>query len=107
MVLPTRFGRFSTIWIGRTVTDTVLAAADVIGEILDHRVRCPQVLPVLAGELVERHHPFPAAIERAAHLDMAVRPAPRLERPLVSLGLLTRLRVRDLVTGGGLLLFGR
>src|SRR6058998_1793190 len=60
-----------------------------------HRVRRPQMLPVLARELVERHHPLPVAIERARGLGMAALRAPRLERSLLPRGLLSGLGVRN------------
>jgi hypothetical protein len=36
-----------------------------------HWVGRPQMLPVLAWELVERHHPLPVAIKRAPDLGVA------------------------------------
>ena len=60
-----------------------------------HRIRGPQMLPVLARELVERHHPLPVAIERARGLGMAALRAPRLERSLLPRGLLSGLGVRN------------
>src|SRR5206468_788949 len=61
-----------------------------------HRVRGPQMLPVLARELIERHHPLPVAIEDAPDFSMTALRAPRLKRALLPLGLLPRLGVRDL-----------
>jgi len=51
-----------------------------------HRVRRAQVLPVFAGELIERHHPLPVAIERAADVGVAALRAPGLECPFRPLG---------------------
>src|SRR5437763_9782365 len=53
------------------------------------------MLPVLPRELAEGHHPLPVAIEQAADLGVAALGAPDLERPLLPLGLLPRLGVRD------------
>src|SRR6266568_2637509 len=61
-----------------------------------HRVRGPEMLPVLARELIERHHPLPVAIEDAPDFSMTALRAPRLKRALLPLGLLPRLGVRDL-----------
>src|SRR5438034_6947874 len=61
-----------------------------------HRVRRPEMLPVLTRELVKRHHPFPVAIERAPDLGVAALGAPRLKRALLPVGVFARLRVRDL-----------
>src|SRR5438094_236184 len=61
-----------------------------------HRVRRPQMLPVLARELIERHHPPPVALEDAPDFSMTALRAPRLERPLLALGVLARRGVRNL-----------
>src|SRR5438034_8630548 len=37
-----------------------------------HRVRGPEMLPVLARELIERHHPLPVALEDAPDFSMRV-----------------------------------
>src|SRR4030095_10189940 len=54
------------------------------------------MLPVRTRELIEAHHPVPVAIEGAPDLGLAALRAPRLERALLSLRLLPRLRVGDL-----------
>src|SRR5437867_3386203 len=61
-----------------------------------HRVRRPQMLPVLTRKLVEGHHPLPVAIERAPRLGVAALRAPGLERSLLPLGFLAGLGVRNL-----------
>src|SRR5437016_1307962 len=61
-----------------------------------HRVRRPEMLPVLARELIERHHPLPVALEDAPDFSMTALRAPRLERPLLALGVLARRGVRNL-----------
>src|SRR5262249_39209316 len=54
------------------------------------------MLPVCPRKLVERHHPLPVALERAPDVDVATLRAPRLERPLLPLRLLSGLGVRAL-----------
>src|SRR5262249_59118947 len=57
------------------------------------RVRRAQVLPVRLRELVEGDQPVPVLVEDAADRGDALLRAPRLERPLLSLGLLPGLGV--------------
>src|ERR687898_827139 len=54
------------------------------------------MLPVLARELVEGHHPLPVALERTPDLSVPALRAPGLKRPLQPLGLLARRGVGDL-----------